>query len=195
MKYEVHLKLRTKKDGPILRNQLRLPNAVNTAVRVCVICPPGSRAEKDAKAAGAEVVGQDDVIESIKAGNINFESCIAHPASVAAMNKAALGRVLGPRGLMPSPKMGTVVENVGAAVRNLRTGSFYRERSGVIRLAIGQLGFSPDELRKNIRAFINQVKKDAFAMSDQMSKEIGEVVRLPGFPSFIGCGVLTADRC
>lgn len=194
MKYEIHLKLRTRKDGPIVRNQMRLPHAVSTATRVCVICPPGSKAEAAAKAAGAEIVGEADVIESIKAGNIDFESCIAHPTSVAAMNKAGLGRILGPKGLMPSPKMGTVVENVGAAVRNLRTGSFYRERSGVVRLAIGQLGFSPDELRRNIRAFVTQVKKDASLLSDQITKEVIEVVRLPLFPSAVYCGLLTANR-
>ncbi|KAL1956813.1 hypothetical protein VTO42DRAFT_6763 [Malbranchea cinnamomea] len=185
VKYEVHIKLRTKKDGPILRNQLRLPHAVHTAARVCVICPPGSRAEREAKAAGADIVGQDDVFESIKSGNIDFEACICHPSSLAAMNKAGMGRILGPRGLMPSVKLGTVVDNVGTAVRNMRHGSVYRERSGVVRLAVGQLGFSPDELRKNIRAFISQVKKDALAISDQISKEISEVVlsstNSPGF--------------
>lgn len=178
VKYEVHIKLRTKKDGAVLRNQLRLPNAVHTASRVCVICPPGSRAEKDAKAAGADVVGEEDIFEDIKAGKIDFEACICHPSSLQALNKAGLGRVLGPKGLMPSVKMGTVVDSVGKAVRNLRNGSFYRERSGVVRLAVGQLGFSPDELRQNIRTFIAQVKKDALAMSDQISKEIKEVVSL-----------------
>ena len=161
----------------MIRNQLTLPHAVQSAARVCVICPPGSRAESAAKAAKAEIVGEEDIFESIKAGNIEFEACIAHPSSVEKMNKAGIGRVLGPRGLMPSARMGTVVDNVGAAVRNTRTGSFYREREGVVRMAIGQLGFSPDELRANVRTFISQVKKDAAAL-EQVTKSISEVVSL-----------------
>ncbi|EAS31090.3 mitochondrial 54S ribosomal protein MRPL1 [Coccidioides immitis RS] len=185
VKYEVHLKLRTKKDGPVIRNQLNLPHAVHTGVRVCVIAPPGSRAAKEAKAAGADIVGERDVFEQVKAGNIEFEACICHSSSLQNLNKAGLGRVLGPKGLMPSAKLGTVVDNVGQAVRNMRSGSIYRERAGVIRMPIGRLGFSPEELRNNLRTFIGQVKKDAAGLSDQVSKEIAEVVlsstNAPGF--------------
>ncbi|EEP79026.1 conserved hypothetical protein [Uncinocarpus reesii 1704] len=185
VKYEVHLKLRTKKDGPVIRNQLRLPHAVQTGTRVCVIAAPGSRAAKDAAAAGADIVGEQDVFEQIKAGNIEFEACICHSASLQNLNKAGLGRVLGPRGLMPSTKLGTVVDNVGIAVKNMRAGSVYKERAGVIRIPIGQLRFSPEELRANLRTFIGQVKKDAAALTDQVSKEVGEVVlsstNAPGF--------------
>ncbi|WEW56101.1 hypothetical protein PRK78_001536 [Emydomyces testavorans] len=185
VKYEVHLKLRTKKDGPVIRNQLRLPHAVQTGVRVCVIAPPGSRAAKDAKAAGADIVGEDDVFQQIQAGKIEFEVCLCHSSSLQNLNKAGLGRILGPRGLMPSAKLGTVVDNVGLAVKNMRAGTAYRERDGVIRIPIGQLGFSPEELRDNLRTFIGQVKKDAAALADQVSKEVGEVVlsstNAPGF--------------
>jgi large subunit ribosomal protein L1 len=155
---------------------LRLPHAVHDAGRVCVICPPGSRAERDAKAAGADIIGEEDVFESIKAEKIDFDICICHSSSFQKLTKAGLGRILGPKGLMPSTKTGTVVDGVGGAVRNLRSGSFYRERLGVIRIAVGQLGFSPDELRKNLSAFIKQVKKDAAALSEQGSKEVAEVV-------------------
>lgn len=161
----------------MLRSQLRLPNPVQDAARVCVICPPGTRAESAAKAAHAEIVGEDDVLESIKAGNINFDACIAHSSSLEKMNKAGVGRVLGPKGLMPSTRMGTVVENVAMAVRNTRTGSFYRERAGVVRMAVGQLKFSPEELRSNVRTFIAQLKKDAAGL-EQASKNIAEIVSL-----------------
>ncbi|KAI1924721.1 hypothetical protein LOZ64_000598 [Ophidiomyces ophidiicola] len=185
IKYEVHLKLRTKKDGPIIRNQLRLPHAVQTGVRVCVLAPDGSRAAKDAKAAGADIVGEQDVFDQIKAGKIEFEACICHSSSLQNLNKAGLGRILGPKGLMPSVKLGTVVDNVGLAVKNMRAGSIYRERSGVIRMSIGQLGFSPEELRNNLHTLVAQVKKDAASLSDQVSKEVAEVVlsstNAPGF--------------
>lgn len=143
-----------------------------------MIAPPDSRAAKEAKAAGADLVGEEDVFEQIKAGNIEFEACICHTASLPKMNKAGLGRILGPKGLMPSTKAGTVSDNVALAVKNMRSGSFYREKAGVIRMAIGQLGFSPEELRNNMRAFIGQVKKDTATLSDQISKEIAEVVSL-----------------
>ncbi|KAM5477518.1 hypothetical protein McanMca71_000937 [Microsporum canis] len=176
VKYEVHVKLRTKRDGPVIRNQIRLPHAVRSDLRVCVICPEGSRAAKEAKAAGADIVGEQEVFDAVKAGKIDFDVCICHTNSLQNLNKAGLGRVLGPRGLMPSAKMGTVVDNVATTVRNMRGGSIYRERSGVVKLAIGQLGFSPEELKNNLGAFITAIKKDAAGMSDQVSKDIAEVV-------------------
>lgn len=175
-KYEIHLKLRTKKDGPVIRNQLRLPNAVQTDTRVCVICPPGSRTAKEAKEAGAILVGEEEVFEAVKAGNIDFDRCICHTSSLTKLNQAGLGRFLGPKGLMPSVKLGTVVDNVSVSVSNMRGGLIYRERDGVVRIPVGQLRFTPDELRTNIRTFIAQVKKDASGLSDQISKEIAEVV-------------------
>lgn len=184
VKYEVHVKLRTKRDGPVIRNQIRLPHAVRSDLRVCVICPPGSRAAKEAKAAGADIVGEEEVFNSIKAGNIDFDVCICHTNSLPSLNKAGLGRVLGPKGLMPSAKLGTVVDNVATTVRNMRGGSIYRERSGVVKLAIGQLGFSPEELKNNLGAFIAAIKKDAAGMSDQISKDIAEVVGFLILPFF-----------
>jgi large subunit ribosomal protein L1 len=141
-----------------------------------VICAPGSRAAKEAANAGADLIGEDEVFAAIKEGKIDFEVCVCHMASFPNMNKAGLGRVLGPKGLMPSVKLGTVVDNVGAAVRNMRSGNIYKERAGVIKMAIGQLGFSPEELRRNLSTFIGHIKKDAAALSDQVSKDIAEVV-------------------
>lgn len=175
-KYEIHIRLKTKKDGPVIRNMLRFPHAVQTESRICVICPPGSKHEKEARDAGAVLVGEDEVFEAVKAGRIEFDRCLCHPDSVAAMNKAGLGRILGPRGLMPSVKMGTVVEDVGMRVQMLRGGTVYRERDGVIRMPIGQLGFSPEQLRDNLRTTIEQIKKDAASLSDRITKEIYEVV-------------------
>lgn len=170
--------MRTRKDGPVIRNMIRFPHAVQTESRICVICPPGSKHAKDALAAGAVLVGEDEVFEAVKAGKIEFDRCLAHPDSLPALNKAALGRILGPRGLMPSVKTGTVVEDVASRVEMLRGGTVYRERDAVIRLPIGQLAFSPEQLRDNLRTTIEQIKKDAAGLNDRINKEIYEVVSL-----------------
>jgi large subunit ribosomal protein L1 len=175
-KYEIHIRLKTKRDGPVIRNMLRFPHSVQTESRICVVCPPGTRHEKEARAAGAVLVGEQDVFDAVKAGKIEFDRLICHPDSLDALNKAGLGRILGPRGLMPSIKTGTVVEDVAARVEMLRGGTVYRERDAVIRLPIGQLAFSPEQLRDNLRATIEQVKKDAASLNDRIVKEIYEVV-------------------
>ncbi|KIX09339.1 ribosomal protein L1 [Rhinocladiella mackenziei CBS 650.93] len=184
-KYDIHIKLRTKKDGPVVRNQVRLPHAVKTDIKVAVICPPDSPAAKAALEAGATLVGEEEVFETIKSGKIEFDRCLAVPASLQKMNKEGIPRILGPRGLMPSLKLGTVVERPGPAVRNMLGGNVYRERQGVVRMAVGRLSFTPEQLRDNVKAYINAVKKDASHLSDQAMKEISEVVlsstNSPGF--------------
>lgn len=162
---------------------VKFPHPVQTESRICVVCPPGSKHEKEAREAGAVLVGEQEVFDSVKKGQIEFDRLICHPDSLEALNKAGLGRILGPRGLMPSVKTGTVVEDVAARVEMLRGGTIYRERDAVIRLPIGQLAFSPEQLRDNLRATIDQVKKDASSLSERINKEIYEVVcrhELPG---------------
>jgi len=184
-KYELHVKLRTAKNGPVVRNRMRLPHPVKTDVRICVICPPDSKAAEAAKNAGAVLIGEENVFEAVKEGKIEFDRCLCHQDSLVKMNKAGLGRILGPRGLMPSTKTGTVVKDVATSVRDLTGGSEYRERMGVVRLAIGQLGFTPEQLQKNIKAFVGSLKKDLATLSDRMHKELHEVVlsstNAPGF--------------
>jgi large subunit ribosomal protein L1 len=126
----------------------------------------------------SRLVGEDEVFEVIKSGKIDFDRCIAHPDSVTKMVKAGLPRILGPRGLMPNIKLGTVVESTGGAVKTMLGGSMYRERQGVVRMAVGQLGFTPEQLRDNIRFFLERMKKDAANLSDTISKEISEVVSM-----------------
>lgn len=179
-KYDVHVKLRTRKDGPVVRNQIRLPHAVKTDIKIAVICPPDSPAAKQARAAGAAVVGEEEVFAMIKEGKIGFDRCLAVPSSLPKMNKEGLPRILGPRGLMPSVKLGSVVDNPGPAVSNMMGGSMYRERQGVVRMAVGRLSFTPEQLRDNVKAYVNAVKKDAASLSDQMVKQIAEVVCLSG---------------
>lgn len=175
-KYECHVKLKTKRDGAVIRNQIRLPHSVKTSIKICVICPPDLPAAKQASEAGAILVGEDDVIEVIKSGKIDFDRCIAHPDSITKIGKAGLPKILGPRGLMPSLKLGTIVENPAGMVRTMLGGSMYRERQGVVRMAVGQLRFTPEQLRDNIRAFLDKMKADAVNLSDKISKEISEVV-------------------
>ncbi|KAF2235964.1 ribosomal protein L1 [Viridothelium virens] len=184
-KYEVHVKMRTQKSGPTIRNRMQLPHPVKTDVRICVICPPDSKHAQDAKKAGASVVGEDSVLEAIKDGRIEFDRCICHADSLQKLNKANVGRILGPKGLMPSAKTGTVVKEAGSSVKSMVGGAAYREKLGVVRVAIGQLGFNPEEMQRNIKAFIGNIKKDMGLMSDNIQKEIHEVVlsstNSPGF--------------
>lgn len=165
------------KNGPNVRNRLRLPHPVKTDLRICVICPPDSKPAEAAKRAGAAVIGEEEVFEQIKAGKVEFDRCLCHTDSLAKLTKSGVARILGPRGLMPSAKTGTVMREVGPTVRDMVSGSEYREKMGVVRMAIGQLGFTPEELQTNIRAFMELLKKDLALLSGRINKEIHEVVR------------------
>lgn len=123
-------------------------------------------------------MGEESIFDAVKAGQIEFDRCICYTDSLAKLNKAGLGRVLGPRGLMPSAKTGTVVKDVGASVKDMVGASEYRERFGVVRMAVGQLGYTPEELQRNIRAFVENVRKDMAGLSDRIAKDIHEVVSL-----------------
>ena len=114
--------------------------------------------------------------KKIKAGEINFNQCICHEPSYTLLLKSRVAAILGPRGLMPSPKFNTVVSNPAAAIKELTGQSDYRERMGVVRIAIGQLGFSEHELAKNIMAFMDSLKKEIGSIQNRTEKEIREVV-------------------
>ena len=175
-KYDLAVRLKTLKNSPVVRNRLRLPNPPDTSARICVICPPDSPSAKQARAAGAALVGEDDILEAIKAGKIDFDRCLCHADSVKKLQQANVGRILGPRGLMPNEKMRTITKDVGNAVRNMIGATEYKETLGVIRCSIGQLGFTPEQLQQNIRTFIASIKKDMTALSDQVDKKVHEVV-------------------
>ena len=112
----------------------------------------------------------------MKEGRIDFDRCLCHADSLAKLSKSGIARTLGPRGLMPSAKLGTVVKDVAGSVRGMVGASEYRERLGVIRMAVGQLGFTPEEMQRNIRAFVEGVKRDIAALSDRITKDVHEVV-------------------
>ncbi len=182
----MHIKFKSLKNGPVVRNRLRLPHPVKTDLRICVICPSDSKYAEQAKAAGATLVGEEEIFEAVKDGRIEFDRCLCQTDSLDKLNKAGLGRYLGPRGLMPSTKLGTVVKDPAAVLQDLIGGAEYRERLGVVRMAVGQLGFTPEEMQRNVKAFIDAVKKDMAHLSDKVNKELAEVVlsstNAPGFP-------------
>ncbi|CAA9963070.1 hypothetical protein CFE70_006491 [Pyrenophora teres f. teres 0-1] len=186
-KYEMAIRLRTLRNGPAIKNRLRLPHPVKTDLRICVIAAPDSKAAADARASGAVLIGEDEVFDQIKAGNMDFDRLICSVDSFPKLTKANLGRILGPKGLMPSAKAGTVVTQtaVGMIVRNMVSGAEYKEKQGVIRMAVGQLGFTPEEMMSNIVAFMNAIKKDISQLQGRISKEVHEVVlsstNAPGF--------------
>lgn len=175
-KYDLHIRLKTPRNGAVVRNRLRLPHPVKTDLRICVIAPVDSPQGKAALQAGASLVGEEEVFALVKEGKIEFERCICHVDSLQNLAKAGIARTLGPRGLMPSAKLGTVVKDVAESVRNMVGGSEYRERLGVVRMAIGQLAFTPEEVQRNIKAFMENVKKDINVLSDRINKDIHEVV-------------------
>ena len=145
----------TKADNNI-RGMLSLPNGTGKSVRVAVFT---ENAADEAKEAGADVVGGAELIDSVAAGNINFDRVIATPDMMPKMSKIA--RVLGPKGLMPNPKLGTVTNNVADAVKTAEAGQIeYRaEKKGIIHAGIGKMSFATDKLVENAIALIDQLKK------------------------------------
>ena len=145
----------TKADQNI-RGMLSLPNGTGKSVRVAVFTV---NAQDEAKKAGADVVGGEELIEAVAAGNINFDRVIATPDMMPKMSKIA--RVLGPKGLMPNPKLGTVTNNVAEAVATAKAGQIeYRaEKKGIIHAGIGKMSFETAKLVENANALIDQLKK------------------------------------
>lgn len=172
-KYELAVKLKTPKNGPQLRDKVRLPTPVKTDTRICVIAE--GKAAQDAMRAGAIRAGTDEVFDLIRKGTIDFDLCLCHDKSFQALVKSKVARILGPRGLMPSAKLGTVVKSPTAEIHDLVGKASYRERLGVVRMPIGQLAFTERQLQENIKTFMTQLKKDIAAIT-QVSKSISEVV-------------------
>ena len=145
----------TKADQNI-RGMLSLPNGTGKTVRVAVFT---ANAQDEAKKAGADVVGGEELIDAVAAGNINFDRVIATPDMMPKMSKIA--RVLGPKGLMPNPKLGTVTNNVADAVATAKAGQIeYRaEKKGIIHAGIGKMSFATEKLVENANALIDQLKK------------------------------------
>jgi len=140
-----------------VRGVVNLPNGTGKTVRVAVFAK-GDKAE-EAKAAGADVVGAEDLMEKIQKGEINFERCIATPDMMPVVGR--LGKILGPRGLMPNPKLGTVTPDVATAVAAAKGGQveFRAEKAGIVHAGIGKASFGADALVENAKAFIDAINK------------------------------------
>ena len=153
----VNLGVDVRKSDQIVRGSTTLPEGTGKAVRVAVFAQ-GANAEK-ASAAGADIVGMEDLAESIEGGKLDFDVVIASPDAMRVVGK--LGPILGPRGLMPNPKVGTVAADVEAAVRNAKAGQVrYRtDRNGIVHGGIGRIGFDGALVRKNLEALLADLKK------------------------------------
>ncbi|HUO01575.1 MAG TPA: 50S ribosomal protein L1 [Rhizomicrobium sp.] len=141
----------------MVRGLISLPNGTGKTVRIGVFAR-GAKAE-EAAAAGADVVGAEDLAEKVQAGDIQFDRCIATPDMMGLVGR--LGKILGPRGLMPNPKLGTVTMDVKGAVAAARAGQveFRAEKAGIIHAGVGKTSFADDKLMENIRALVDAIQK------------------------------------
>ncbi len=153
----INLGIDARKSDQLIRGAVVLPKGTGKTVRVAVFAQ-GVKAE-EAKAAGADIVGFEDLAESIKAGKLDFDVVIASPDAMRIVGQ--LGQILGPRGLMPNPKVGTVSADVAGAVRNAKAGQVqYRtDKNGIVQCTIGRASFAPEALRENLLALIEALNK------------------------------------
>ena len=182
----VRLGVDAKKSDQQVRGSTVLPAGTGKSVRVAVFCPAGAKAD-EAAAAGAEAVGMDDLAEKMIAGDLNYDVVIATPDAMRVVGK--LGQVLGPRGLMPNPKVGTVSPNPAEAVRNAKAGQVrYRtDKAGIIHCTIGKASFENDALKGNLQALLLDLIKAKPATSK------GQYLQKISLSSTMGPGV-TVDQ-
>lgn len=177
----VNLGIDARKSDQLVRGSVVLPRGTGKTVRVAVFAQ-GAKAE-EAKAAGADIVGFDDLAEAIKKGEMNFDVVIASPDAMRLVGQ--LGQILGPRGLMPNPKVGTVSVDVAGAVRNAKAGQvqYRNDKNGIIQCTIGRASFAPEALRENLLALI-----DALAKAKPASSK-GVFMKKVSLSSTMGVGV------
>ena len=174
----IQLNVDPRKPNQNIRGIAKLPNGSGRTVRVAVFATGDSAAE--AKAAGADLVGSDELVESIQKGNLDFDALIATPELMGMVGK--LGRILGPRGLMPNPKLGTVTKNVGDAVKESKAGAiqFRVEKKGIIHCGVGRVSFTNQALIENIRSLMVSISdakpeglKGAFVQQVKLTSTMG----------------------
>jgi len=177
----VQLGVDAKKSDQVVRGAVVMPNGTGKTKRVAVFAQ-GAKAE-EAKAAGADIVGMEDLAEQVKAGNINFDVVIASPDTMRIVG--TLGTVLGPRGLMPNPKVGTVTPDVATAVKNAKAGQvqFRVDKAGIVHGTIGRRSFEADKLKGNLAALLDALTK----LKPASSK--GVYLRKVAVSSTMGVGV------
>jgi large subunit ribosomal protein L1 len=177
----VNLGVDAKKSDQVVRGSVVLPAGTGKTVRVAVFAQGPKAAE--ATAAGADIVGFDDLAADIKAGKMDFDVVIATPDAMKVVGQ--LGQILGPRGLMPNPKVGTVSMDVATAVKNAKAGQVqYRtDKAGIVHSTIGRVSFSPEQLQTNLKALIEALQKAKPAASK------GQYLRKISLSSTMGPGV------
>ena len=177
----VNLGVDAKKSDQLVRGSVVLPAGTGKSVRVAVFAQ-GDKAEA-ARAAGADVVGFEDLAEQVKGGTIDFDLCIATPDAMRVVG--ALGQILGPRGLMPNPKVGTVTMDVATAVKNAKAGQvqFRADKAGIVHCTLGRASFSVDSLQQNCAALIDALQKA------KPSGSKGQYLRKISLSSTMGIGV------
>ena len=154
---DVRLGVDPRKANQMVRGVVSLPNGTGKEIRVLALCTPDQ--EADAKAAGADYVGLDEYIEKIKGGWTDIDVIITMPAIMGKLG--ALGRVLGPRGLMPNPKSGTVTNEVGKAVKEVKQGKidFKVDKAGIVHTSIGKVSFTAEQIVENAKEFMSTIMK------------------------------------
>ena len=177
----ISLGIDVRKSDQVVRGSVVMPSGTGKIVRVAVFAQ-GEKA-KEAEQAGADVVGFEDLADKIKAGEINFDLAIASPDAMRIVGQ--LGQILGPRGLMPNPKVGTVTPDVATAVRNAKAGQvqFRADKAGIVHCTIGRASFEIDALLKNIAALIDALNKSKPAASK------GVYLRKMAVSSTMGAGI------
>jgi len=177
----VNLGVDAKKSDQVVRGSVVLPAGTGKTVRVAVFAQ-GAKAE-EAKAAGADIVGFDDLAATIKGGTLDFDVCIATPDAMKVVGQ--LGQILGPRGLMPNPKVGTVTMDVTTAVKNAKAGQVqYRtDKAGIVMCTIGRASFSVEQLQQNMAALIEALNKAKPAAAK------GQYLKKVSVSSTMGAGV------
>jgi large subunit ribosomal protein L1 len=153
----VVLGIDAKKSDQQIRGVISLPKMPSKKIKVAVFADGDDL--KKAKDSGADIVGAEELVEKVKNGEINFDKCIATPKMMAKVS--VLGQILGPKGLMPNPKLGTVTNDLAAAIKNIKSGQveYKTDKAGLIHAPIGKISFSDDELKKNIVFFLDEIKK------------------------------------
>lgn len=153
----LNLNVDSRKADQQVRGVIQLPNGLGKQVRVAVFAKPEKHAE--AQKAGADLVGGDEFVEEVMKGKVDFDRCVATPDMMVSVGK--LGKVLGPKGLMPNPKLGTVSFDVAQVVQALKSGQLeYRvDKAGIVHAGVGKASFSTDQITENVRCFVTTVMK------------------------------------
>jgi large subunit ribosomal protein L1 len=180
-----HLGIDPKQTDQNVRGSVALPHGIGKSVRVAVFAQ-GENAEK-ARAAGADIVGADDLAQQVKGGTMDFDVALATPDMMGVVGP--LGRVLGPRGLMPSPRSGTVTTDISAAVREFKAGKieFRNDKGGNVAVPVGKIAFTEEQLTENINAFLNYLRslkptaaKGTYIRSITVSATMSPGIRITG---------------